>query len=63
MIVSREAATVLLKSIQGDAKNKITDGGCKPHVKISNDNDAVILVIKVYCVDEKQTKITDFSGE
>jgi hypothetical protein len=63
MMLTQEAAKALLKLIQADAKAKIKEGGGDSWTRIGASEDGMTLVIKVYCLDEKQTKITDFSEE
>jgi len=63
MIMTKEAADILLKSIEADAKTKIKAVGGHCYTRIGNDEQGKVLMIQLTCITENQTKITDFSED
>ena len=63
MLLTKEAAQVLLRLIQADAEDKVKTAGGTLWTRIGDSNGGVTLVIKVDCIDENQTTMDEFGQE
>ena len=60
--IDRDAAEAILKIVEADARTKIEAAGAKVWTKIGDDDESVVLIIKV-TTDEAQTELNEFFGQ
>ena len=62
-MLTKEAARAILELIQADAKKKVKTAGGDSWTKVADSNSSVTLVIKVDCIAENQTVLSEFKQE